>query len=64
MYFMSQVDNNEATVDNIIHLLVGSDIPGSIVTIKYRRGDAELSQTLIRVSTVELADKTRLFQLL
>ena len=61
---MPQVDKNEATVDNVIPLLAGSDIPGSVVTIKYHRGDAEMSHALIRVRTAELANKTRLCELL
>ena len=53
-----------ATKDNIIDLLIGPDIPGSMVTIKYRRGSDEMSYTLIRACTTELADKKRMFELL
>ena len=59
-----QVDGEKATKDNIIDLLIGPDTPGSMVTIKYRRGSDEMSYTLIRASTTELADKKRMFELL
>ena len=53
-----------ATKENIIDLLIGPDTPGSMVTIKYRRGSDEMSYTLVRASTSELADKKRMFELL
>jgi hypothetical protein len=53
-----------ATKENIIDLLIGPDTPGSMVTIKYRRGSDEMSLTLVRASTSELADRKRMFDLL
>ena len=58
------MDDVMATKDNIIDLLIGADIPGSMVTIKFRRGSDEMSYTLIRACTTELADKKRMFELL
>ena len=52
------------TKSNIIDLLVGCDIPGSMVNIKLQRGSDVMSHTLVRASTVDLADKRRMFELL
>ena len=59
-----QIDDEKVTGDNIIDLLIGPDTPGSMATIKYRRGSDEMSYTLVRASTAELADKKRMFELL
>jgi len=59
-----QVDNHQATKGNIIDLLIGNDVPGSLVAIKYRRGAHEFTHTLVRASTKDLADKRRMFDLL
>ena len=59
-----QIDGKEATKDNIIDLLIGSDTPGSMVTIKYKRFIDEMTCTLKRASSKEMADKKRMFELL
>ena len=59
-----QIDGVKATNDGVISLLVGSDVPGSSVTIKYQRGSNVLTQTLVRASTAELLDRKRMFELL
>ena len=37
---------------------------GSIVSIKYRRGSKEMTTSLVRACTADLADKKRMFELL
>ena len=59
-----QIDGKKATKDNIIDLLIGSDTPGSMVTIKYKRFIDEMTCTLKRASSKEMADKKRMFELL
>jgi hypothetical protein len=59
-----QIDGEKATSENIIKLLLGPDTPGSIVTIKFMRSIHEMSCSLRRESTSELADKKRMFDLL
>ena len=59
-----QIDGVKATKDDVISLLVGSDVPGSSVTIKYQRGSDVLTQTLVRASAAELLDRKRMFELL
>ena len=44
--------------------IVGEDLPGSTVTLTLKRGPAELVDvTLKRISTEEVADKRRMFDL-
>lgn len=59
-----QIDGKKATKENIIDLLIGPDTPGSMVTIKYQRFIDEMTCTLKRASSEELADKKRMFELL
>ena len=39
-------------------------VAGSIVSVKYKRGSQELTTSLVRACTTELADKKRMFELL
>jgi len=63
-YAYAQVDGKKATKDNIIDLLVGTDKPGSMVTITFKRFMHEMTCTLKRASVESLADKKRMFELL
>ena len=60
-----EVDSQPVTNSNIVELLIGADVPGSIVNIKVSRDGAAdpIEVPLKRVSTAELADKKRLFEL-
>ncbi len=58
-----EVDGQPATSHNIIDLLVGEDVPGSLIQLRTKRGDEELQRTLIRAATAELADKKAMFAL-
>jgi len=62
---ITHIDGTEATKQNIIELLIGSDVPGTIVLIAARRpGEAEPFQAALkRACTTDLADKKRMFQL-
>lgn len=46
------------------HSTAGAHVAGSIVSIKYRRGSQELTTSLVRACTTDLADKKRMFELL
>jgi len=49
---------------NLTRMLIGSDIPGSLVKVYYQRGNAQRQEvTLKRACTTELADRRRMFQL-
>ena len=58
-----EVDGRAAHADNLRKLLIGSDIPGSLTTIKFSREGKHKQVTLKRASTQHLADQRRLFQL-
>jgi C-terminal processing protease CtpA/Prc len=60
-----EVDSQPVTNSNIVDLLVGADVPGTIVNIKISRGGAAdpIEVPLKRASSAELADKKRLFEL-
>ena len=49
---------------NLTKMLIGSDIPGSLVKVYFQRGNAQRKDvTLKRACTTELADRRRMFQL-
>ena len=61
-----QVDNTKVDEHgtNLTKLLIGSDVPGSLVKIHFRRGETLYKEvTLKRACTTELADRRRMFQL-
>ena len=58
------IDSEKATTDNIIALLIGSDEPGSKVTITCRRNFVQTwDTTLVRARTTELVDLRAIFAL-
>ena len=61
-----QVDNTKVDEHgtNLTKMLIGSDIPGSLVKVYFRRGETQYKEvTLKRACTTELADRRRMFQL-
>jgi len=58
-----EVDGKAADADNLRKLLIGSDIPGSLMTLKIKRGGQHKKVTLKRASIKQLADQRRIFQL-
>jgi len=58
------IDDEPVTNKNVVSLLVGNDVPGSIVRIQISRGSAEPPEdvTLKRACTAHLADKKKMFQ--
>jgi hypothetical protein len=56
-----EIDGLTATSHNIIELLIGEDVPGSLIQLRTKRGDEELQRTLIRAATADLADKKAMF---
>ena len=60
---VTSIDDEEVTNKNFVRLLVGNDMPGSIVRIQILRGVAEkMEVTLKRACTAHLADKKKMFQ--
>ena len=62
-----EVDGKKATTHNLIELLVGTDLPGSTVTLKCSRDNGLFQNTfdvsLMRMSTSRLVDHRRMFEL-
>ena len=54
-----EVDGTPATNQNIVELLIGSDVPGTIVSIKCKRPGVQepFEVKLKRACTADLADK-------
>mmetsp|Transcript_95732 Transcript_95732/g.139837 ORF Transcript_95732/g.139837 Transcript_95732/m.139837 type:complete len:567 (+) Transcript_95732:81-1781(+) len=47
----------------VIKMLIGNDLPGTLVTIKVQRGKQTIEGVLKRACTTDLADKRKMFQL-
>jgi len=62
-----EIDGTKATTNNLIELLVGTDLPGSTVTLKCSRDSGVFQNTfdvtLMRMSTAKLVDHRRMFEL-
>jgi hypothetical protein len=59
-----KIDGTAVTRDNVSSLLVGSDIPGSTVTLTVKKGFSNvIDVVLARMATEVIADKRRLFEL-
>jgi len=61
---VAAIDGTPATPNNIIPLLVGSDKPGSIVTITVDRASGSPEEVALkRACTADLADRRRMFDM-
>lgn len=50
--------------NDLLEKIIGDDVPGTLVTLTLKRGPAELLDvTLKRISTVEVADRRKMFDL-
>jgi len=59
-----KIDGTAVTRDNVSSLLVGSDIPGSTVTLTVKKGFSNvIDVVLARMATEVIADRRRLFEL-
>jgi hypothetical protein len=61
----AQVDGTAATKKNVVDLIIGKDVPGTIVTIKVARSgvQAPFEVALKRACTADLAEKKKMFEL-
>eukprot|EP00960_Hanusia_phi_P072511 767804-Hanusia_phi.AAC.5 len=61
---IEEIDGVAVNNDNITTQLVGADEPGSVVTLKVRRGNEGSSEvTLTRTASETIADKRQIFEL-
>ncbi|EKX36879.1 hypothetical protein GUITHDRAFT_116901 [Guillardia theta CCMP2712] len=58
-----KVDGKSCTSDNVLDLLRGEDVPGSLVVLTLQRNREEFDVALARMATGELADKKKMFEL-
>jgi len=56
------VDGEPVTGKNVTSLLVGEDVPGSIVKIDLQRGQESLQVQLTRMPTSKIADRRKMFE--
>ena len=61
----AQVDGTAATKKNVVDLIIGNDVPGTIVTMKVARSgvQAPFEVALKRACTSDLAEKKKMFEL-
>ena len=58
------IDQQPASEDNLHALLVGSDTPGSSVTVTVRKAGGDVKEVVLtRMDTEVIADRCRLFEL-
>ena len=57
------VDNQSATPETVTHLLLGSDVPGSLVSLTLKDGGGRTRNAAIaRMDSSLIADKRELFE--
>jgi len=58
-----EVDGQTVAGDSLLRAIIGEDIPGSYLNLKLQRGGGIVDVTLTRISTADVADKRRMFDL-
>jgi len=61
--FIIEVDGKPVYSWNLSSAIIGDDLPGSILTLKLRRGENSFTVTLKRISTAEVVHIRRMFDL-